>query len=140
MAAARKRDEDMKETVGVSAGTITRLKDCVAQYRDDGRGYWKYYPGGLCVWLNLRHAGVADATAYVRERKNVVFHVRIDKLFIYVECFDFPRVHKTTVSLFRSFATDAFRRMGDWSNVADPDRLEAYCLQLYEDFSRLSER
>lgn len=138
LAAAAELDRSIKEMTGVGNTSVTkRLKDCVVQYDADKGGYNKFYPGRTHVRLNLRSSDVADLNVLVPGCETAVIHIRIDDTSMWVDCRNLTGTQELNAYLFRSSDTEPFRRSGDWAKIADPDTLENYCMQVYNDFQQL---
>ena len=138
LAAAAELDRTIKEMTGQDSTSVTRrLSDCVVQYDPDNRGYTKFYPGRTRVRLYMRTSDTADLNVFIPGRKTAVIHVRIDDTTMFADCWGVAGTQEVQVGLIRSSDTEPFRRLGGWDKLADPDTLETFCMQAYNDFQQL---
>lgn len=139
--AAEEQDRQIAQLTGIASDRAPKLlKNCVVQYDDESRGYTRFYPGRTCARLSMRGSGIADLNVSVRSsdvsRLNVI-HIRIDDTSMIVDCHETVTGRTVTVSLFRSSGSGSFVRSDTWEGIADPDVLEAFCMEVYHDFQLL---
>jgi len=147
--------EHVMQNTGVAPEALSKwttkvLKDCVIQYDEDGRGYTKFYPGDTRVRLFLRSSDVCDANFFIPNCETAVLHVTIrpqrpGEADMWITCRDMTGTHAVNVIMhveapIWSPGAPGWTRRGDWSQIAEAEELERYCMVLYEEFVHLRGR
>jgi len=131
--AANKMPEKIKRLTGLDYTSRTqRLADCVVQYDTDD-SYSKYFPDGKRIRLNFRSTNIADVNIFAPGAERPIAHFRFDETTIWIS--GSPNTNSVQLMLWRPDKTKPFSQFGDWSQTNQPDRLEKYVLDLYNDFA-----
>jgi len=136
LAAVADLNRRLEEVPGETSVT-KRLKDCIIQYDPNSRGYIKFYPGRVYIRFFIRSSGIADVNVFVPGSKIAVINIRIDDTSILASCRNVSGTQKVNAYLFRSSDTAPFSRNDGWEQLFDPDTLEKFCMQSYNDFQQL---
>jgi hypothetical protein len=138
LAAVREFDREIFQLTGQKSTSVTkRLKDCVIQYDPNNEGYTKFYPASARVRLNLRDAEVADVNVYLPDSQVAVIHVRIDNSLMLAHCRNVEGTQEVDAHLSRTSDTEPFSRLPGWEKLSDPELLEEFCMQAFNDFQQL---
>jgi hypothetical protein len=98
----------------------------------------------------MRGEDVGDANLFVPDCENAVVAVTVQwyrpgEAIMSIRCTDANGAHNASVSLHVespvwSSEPRRFKRIGDWSQIVEPENLVAYCTGVYNEMANLRDR